>query len=1211
MSRYHRTIGLALLVLFIITAGTAVSQPLSAELISTGYGLIGDTLYTGSLILDGFVKGHSVELRILAPSSSAEYNFYRTPYGETDPDVITGWIPVDSVEIDGGGDGEIFKHSASAANSSDTVDTRYPLWLMHDWYRPDRVDVEHTAYGDDAPIPYIDLRWSRGTDSASGVYFYLIYRALNEWDLSYITDTMFPIDTVWESGAPGYIYRDYGVTPGVRYFYKIIPVDKAGWIRRSENNTIIGKAQPAPSMFPPCAFLEVLPRYHSGSGITVNIDHTLCPARPDVEYRYLKREVIFVDGVPEVVPSTEDSSDWTSNDYYFWNTDTCKTYTFSAKVREIDYIEHGWTDLTSFRILSTNDDIPPDCPDTFSAVSLGEDGILVNFTHHAENDCGSGTMGYYLYRVEDTDWGVVLDEGTDPSVGWETALEDHILWTYPIDPSDPHYTFQDDGPTDPVIDLEDEACYYYLVCPYDSAGNVSWFNCPYIGGQLDTACVDKGVGAPVAISLDFPEYVTDSVIVWFKDTTHCDAVSVVIQWARSIDFTVGFSSTDPLPIMDPASGPPVWEYENTGTAGCADEDLLKFTFYSEHENTYYFRAKFIDDNENHSEWSTPLLSTTFDNTPPNAVAIHYMHSIATDVNDVKVRLTWPADSISDAGIGVQGVKIYRSDAEGTLGSEIANLTPTTHEYYDMAPDPGDNWHNNVYTIVPYDGLGHENTTGTQKFFPTLAGSEGMNYHPPLPPEILEVNVSPYLDSFTVVWNDTGPGHMVNRYTLRHSASLTGLWSPDPLLRVEVNVGAGSRKTFPIEDLIGGLRHYFTMYARDTRTPSNQSGWSEVFEYELSYITATCTLHCARGYNLVSLPVVPGNNNPGVIFPGCSEIWEWDHFAGVYLDASDSPIEPGKAYWILVSDPTDFIVSGIPVTRIAETMSEWGWWTVGACYDTVPMGFEFTGGNELAWGWNTVAGEYYELVDSLGVGLESGYGYWLLAEAPGNFYTEPEMPLSKFAPDNIFLNWKLPILAGDKALTIAYSSFADVGYDDYDKPEPPVSPYGEVEPSLIEDDNLRYSTSVRPDGEWKIVLPRETELSWDPNAVPPEGLTLIANDKSIDMRSIGYASAIGNAKIISGDALPSSYVLDPVHPNPFNPTCEIPFSLPEASEVTIEIFDITGRQIITLADRDYDAGRYSVKWHGVDEIGREMPGGLYLCRMKAGSFVETRRMLLLK
>ncbi|HDR91002.1 MAG TPA: T9SS type A sorting domain-containing protein, partial [candidate division Zixibacteria bacterium] len=208
-------------------------------------------------------------------------------------------------------------------------------------------------------------------------------------------------------------------------------------------------------------------------------------------------------------------------------------------------------------------------------------------------------------------------------------------------------------------------------------------------------------------------------------------------------------------------------------------------------------------------------------------------------------------------------------------------------------------------------------------------------------------------------------------------------------------------------------------------------------------------------------------------------------------------------------------------------------------------------------------------------------------------------------------WELLIAAGDKTLSIGHSPYSEIGLDRLDRPQPPASPYGETGAFLFEEDGFTYSRSIRPDGSWEIILPRLTDLSWDPNSVPLEGLTLIADGKSIDMRTVGYASVIGNTKIVAGDALPNDFALDPVFPNPFNPTCEIPFSLPEASNVNIEIFDMTGRQVARLVDSEFSAGRHSVKWHGVDETGREVPGGLYLCRMTSGSFVETRRMLLLK
>jgi len=1213
MSRYLKMVEMTFLIALLVAAGTALSQPLNAELIYTGYGLIGDTLYGGTLILDGFVQGHEATLQIMTPTAGAEYKYYRTPYGATAPDVVTSWTGATTADIDGGGDGEIFEFTAAARLGTDsTMVCHRPVWLMHDWYRPNRVEVESYAYGDDAPIPFIDVKWSRGTDSASGVYFYMIYRALNEAELTYIDPLGGDLarDTVWESGSPGYIWRDYGVTPGVRYYYKIVPVDKAGWVRQSENNTIIGKAEPSPGEFPPCSYQEVLPRYHSGSGIMVNIDHSLCPGRSDLEYQYRKSLVTYdALGIPTIhTASSEYSSGWTLNDFYFWNTEQCSTYAFSARVRVIGGIEHAWSDLTSLRVMSTNDDIPPGCPSYFNAVSLGELGIQVDFTHDPANYCGSGTMGYYLYRVPVSDWGDVIDDATDPAIGWELALEDYLLHTYPVTPGDIHYSYGDDGPTDTLIDLIDNECYFYLVSPFDSAGNVTWVSdCDTIGGRIDTACVDKGVGAPVPVTLDFPEYVTDSIKVKFVDTTFCDAEQVVIEWAKSYDFTIGFASVGPIDILTTDEVAGVYRYENIGTPGCTDWDTLEFTLYDIDENSYWFHAKFIDGNGNHSEWSAPTLSTTVDNTPPAAVGVDYIQSIATGVDSVKIKVTWDAGGIYDAGSGVQSLKIYRSDAIGSLGSEIASLDPSADEYTDYTPDPTDNWHSNVYTVVPVDVMGHENTTGAQGYFTELSGPFGLEYHPPIPPSMVAVTVSPYLDSFTVFWEDPGHGHTMNRYTLRHSASLTGLWSPDPLLRKEVNLGSSEsyQATFPIEELMGAEIHYFTVRARDTDTPNNQSGWSAIFEFELPERFYTeFTYHMAMGWNLISLPVIPDNRNASVLFPGNEGVYEWNHAAGAY-DTGIDIIEPGHAYWIVLLSPADFVVSGRPVMWVETDMSESGWWTVGAPYDTLPMGYEYSEFS-LLYSYDAITTDY----DTVPY-LESGQGYWLLAWDGGDFRSEPGMSYSKAAPGNELPDWAFSLFANGEMLQIGASANSAFGLDRMDSPKPPAVPGSDIVAFLAEGDGFTYDRSIRPDGEWTIIAPIQTELSWNPKAIPDVGLLLVTSDGIIDMRDVSGASIFGEAKVISGDALPQSFALKPVRPNPFNPTCKIPFALPEDVHVILTVFDLTGRFVTRIADADYTAGEHSVFWHGTDESGGEMPGGIYFCRMNAGSFVETRRMLLVK
>jgi CubicO group peptidase (beta-lactamase class C family) len=96
-------------------------------------------------------------------------------------------------------------------------------------------------------------------------------------------------------------------------------------------------------------------------------------------------------------------------------------------------------------------------------------------------------------------------------------------------------------------------------------------------------------------------------------------------------------------------------------------------------------------------------------------------------------------------------------------------------------------------------------------------------------------------------------------------------------------------------------------------------------------------------------------------------------------------------------------------------------------------------------------------------------------------------------------------------------------------------------------------------------------------------------------------------------LPKAYSLEQNSPNPFNPSTTISYTVPEENRdfVTMKVYDLRGRLVRTLIDKIAEAGSYSVFWDGTDESGCKVASGVYLYRMKAGDFVQTRKMVILK
>lgn len=93
---------------------------------------------------------------------------------------------------------------------------------------------------------------------------------------------------------------------------------------------------------------------------------------------------------------------------------------------------------------------------------------------------------------------------------------------------------------------------------------------------------------------------------------------------------------------------------------------------------------------------------------------------------------------------------------------------------------------------------------------------------------------------------------------------------------------------------------------------------------------------------------------------------------------------------------------------------------------------------------------------------------------------------------------------------------------------------------------------------------------------------------------------------SAAELPTTFALEANYPNPFNPTTMIRYAVPEASEVELAIYDVMGRHVMTLVEGEQQAGRYEVVFDG-----HALASGVYIYRMRAGSFVRARRMILVK
>ena len=106
----------------------------------------------------------------------------------------------------------------------------------------------------------------------------------------------------------------------------------------------------------------------------------------------------------------------------------------------------------------------------------------------------------------------------------------------------------------------------------------------------------------------------------------------------------------------------------------------------------------------------------------------------------------------------------------------------------------------------------------------------------------------------------------------------------------------------------------------------------------------------------------------------------------------------------------------------------------------------------------------------------------------------------------------------------------------------------------------------------------------------------------------------NEKVLSLDGdkyLPNEFNLQQNYPNPFNPVTSINYQLANDAYVTLTVYDIMGQKIRTIINEDQSAGFRSVVWDGKDNYNNSVSSGVYLYRLHAGNYIQTRKMILMR
>jgi len=150
------------------------------------------------------------------------------------------------------------------------------------------------------------------------------------------------------------------------------------------------------------------------------------------------------------------------------------------------------------------------------------------------------------------------------------------------------------------------------------------------------------------------------------------------------------------------------------------------------------------------------------------------------------------------------------------------------------------------------------------------------------------------------------------------------------------------------------------------------------------------------------------------------------------------------------------------------------------------------------------------------------------------------------------------------------------------------------------------------------------IATGPFTLPPAGqdtlevaFAILAGDNLSDLQANAeaaqtkYNTIVSVGAEVSSGVIPKVFSLSQNYPNPFNPETLIRFGLPKTSHVRLIIYNILGQKVKTLVDGKKEPGFYTIHWDGTDEHGNQVASGVYIYRIEAEGFINSKKLLLLR
>jgi hypothetical protein len=351
--------------------------------------------------------------------------------------------------------------------------------------------------------------------------------------------------------------------------------------------------------------------------------------------------------------------------------------------------------------------------------------------------------------------------------------------------------------------------------------------------------------------------------------------------------------------------------------------------------------------------------------------------------------------------------------------------------------------------------------------------------------------------------------------------------------------------------------------------------------------------------MVGLPLSVEDASYGTLFADAVDETLYG-FDGSYYDSDI--LETGNGYWLVFNTAGSAEIIGEEISSLTISLSE-GWNLISGISFQVAVENISDPDGIIVPGTIYGYGDGYFNADV----IEPGKGYWVNASAEGNV-TFGEETLARSRPG--FEN----ITAGANMLTINGQDL----YFGIDIPADKIMSYS------LPPKPPSGAFDVRFSGDWKYC-----DNNCEIEVLNTSGTLIFTYDLSEQIEQIWMlTSRSGKSYELEGSGeitipseekyfltkqatIPISFSLHQNYPNPFNPVTNIRYDLQNNQHVTLAIYDLNGREINRLVNKNQSVGHKSIQWNATDMQGKPVSAGVYLYQIQAGAFIDTRKMVFLK